>query len=62
MFFAPDRLLILRAVQKGTPEMDVTYFARGLAIGFAVAAPVGAIGLLCIRRTMVDGRLVGFDW
>jgi len=42
--------------------MDVTYFARGLAIGFAVAAPVGAIGLLCIRRTMVDGRLVGFDW
>src|SRR5215203_2207252 len=40
--------------------MDVTFFARGLAIGFAIAAPVGAIALLCIRRTLADGRLVGF--
>lgn len=40
--------------------MDVSYFARGLAIGFAIAAPVGAIGLLCIRRTLADGRLAGF--
>ena len=40
--------------------MDVSYFARGLVIGFAIAAPVGAIGLLCIRRTLADGRLVGF--
>ena len=40
--------------------MDISFFARGLAIGFAIAAPVGAIGLLCIRRTLADGRLVGF--
>jgi threonine/homoserine/homoserine lactone efflux protein len=40
--------------------MDASYFARGLAIGFAIAAPVGAIGLLCIRRTLAGGRLVGF--
>lgn len=40
--------------------MDVSYFAQGLAIGFAIAAPVGAIGLLCIRRTLADGRLAGF--
>ena len=40
--------------------MDITYFARGLAIGLAIAAPVGAIGLLCIRRTLADGRLAGF--
>src|SRR5689334_12291137 len=40
--------------------MDVSFFARGLAIGFAIAAPVGAIGLLCIRSTLADGRLVGF--
>ncbi len=40
--------------------MDVTFFARGLAIGFAIAAPVGAIGLLCIRRTLADGRRAGF--
>jgi threonine/homoserine/homoserine lactone efflux protein len=40
--------------------MDLSYFLRGLAIGFAIAAPVGAIGLLCIRRTLTDGRLAGF--
>ena len=40
--------------------MDLSFFARGLAIGFAIAAPVGAIGLLCIRRTLADGRLAGF--
>jgi threonine/homoserine/homoserine lactone efflux protein len=40
--------------------VDFSFFARGLAIGFAIAAPVGAIGLLCIRRTLADGRLAGF--
>lgn len=40
--------------------MDISFFARGLIIGLAIAAPVGAIGLLCIRRTLADGRLTGF--
>ena len=40
--------------------MDIAFLGRGLVIGFAIAAPVGAIGLLCIRRTLADGRLVGF--
>jgi threonine/homoserine/homoserine lactone efflux protein len=40
--------------------MDITYFARGFAIGVAIAAPVGPIGLLCIRRTLANGRLAGF--
>lgn len=34
---------------------------RGLVIGFSIAAPVGPIGVLCIRRTLADGRLVGFS-
>lgn len=34
-------------------------FARGLLIGLAIAAPVGAIGLLCIRRTLAHGPLAG---
>ena len=38
--------------------MDV--FFRGLIIGFSIAAPVGPIGVLCIRRTLADGRLTGF--
>ena len=41
--------------------MGATLFlAKGLAIGFAIAAPVGPIGVLCIRRTFADGRLAGF--
>lgn len=30
-----------------------------MAIGFSIAAPVGPIGVLCIRRTLSDGRLHG---
>jgi threonine/homoserine/homoserine lactone efflux protein len=40
--------------------MDHSFFLRGLAIGFSIAAPVGPIGVLCIRRTLVQGRLCGF--
>jgi threonine/homoserine/homoserine lactone efflux protein len=32
---------------------------RGLIIGISIAAPVGPIGVLCIRRTLSDGRLTG---
>lgn len=35
-------------------------FLKGMLIGFAIAAPVGPIGLLCIKRTLSDGRLAGF--
>lgn len=29
-------------------------------MGFGLAAPVGPIGLLCIRRSITDGRVAGF--
>jgi len=32
---------------------------RGLVIGFSIAAPVGPIGVLCIRRTPAHGRAAG---
>jgi threonine/homoserine/homoserine lactone efflux protein len=32
----------------------------GGAVGFSIAAPVGPIGALTIRRTLAQGRLVGF--
>lgn len=35
-------------------------FLKGLMIGFSIAAPVGPIGVLCIRRTLEHGRIVGF--
>ncbi len=32
---------------------------KGLAVGFSIAAPVGPIGLLCIRRTIIGGWRLG---
>jgi threonine/homoserine/homoserine lactone efflux protein len=40
--------------------MTITFLIKGLLIGFSIAAPVGPIGLLCIRRTLANGRLSGF--
>lgn len=39
--------------------MLVSYLLRGILIGFSIAAPVGPIGILCIRRTLAYGRLIG---
>src|SRR2546425_7032189 len=39
--------------------MDLGLLFRGILIGFSIAAPVGPIGLLCIRRTLTDGRAAG---
>lgn len=35
-------------------------FITGGVVGFAIAAPVGPIGILCIRRSLHEGPLVGF--
>jgi threonine/homoserine/homoserine lactone efflux protein len=39
--------------------VEVRLLLRGLIIGFSIAAPVGPIGVLCIRRTLADGRAFG---
>lgn len=39
--------------------MILGFFSKGLVIGFAIAAPVGPIGILVIRRTLQFGRLSG---
>lgn len=40
--------------------MGYPIFIQGLMIGFSIAAPVGPIGILCIRRTLAEGRRSGF--
>lgn len=40
--------------------MDLGVFIKGVIIGFSIAAPVGPIGVLCIRRTLAEGRASGF--
>lgn len=39
---------------------SLSLFLRALLIGISIAAPVGPIGMLCIRRTLANGRLAGF--
>ncbi len=39
---------------------DLWLLLKGAVIGFAVAAPVGPIGMLCIRTTLERGRVAGF--
>jgi threonine/homoserine/homoserine lactone efflux protein len=40
--------------------MDATFLLKGMVIGFSIAAPVGPIGVLCIRRSLANGASVGF--
>lgn len=35
-------------------------FLRAFIIGISIAAPVGPIGVLCIRRTLANGKAAGF--
>jgi threonine/homoserine/homoserine lactone efflux protein len=39
--------------------LAVSVFVKGLIAGFLIAAPVGPINIMCVRRTIVHGRLVG---
>lgn len=36
------------------------FLIKGIVLGFSIAAPVGPIGILCIRKTLQFGRLSGF--
>jgi threonine/homoserine/homoserine lactone efflux protein len=39
--------------------MNPHFFLRGLVIGFSIAAPVGPIGVLCVRRSLNQGWATG---
>ncbi|MDR3609447.1 MAG: LysE family transporter [Ignavibacteriaceae bacterium] len=39
--------------------MAFTDFLKGIFIGFAMAVPIGPIGIICIRKTLTEGRLHG---
>ena len=40
--------------------IEFYYLIKGAMIGFIVAAPVGPVSLLCIRRSLSNGRIQGF--
>ena len=39
--------------------MSLIVFFKAMAAGFAIAAPVGPVGVLCVHRTLTKGRLHG---
>lgn len=39
--------------------MLAVLFLKGLAVGFAIAAPVGPMNVLCVRRTLIYGQIAG---
>lgn len=40
--------------------MFYTSLLQGLIVGISIAAPIGPIGVLCIRRTLSHGKWLGF--
>jgi threonine/homoserine/homoserine lactone efflux protein len=47
-------------INRAIEQMETNLFFRGVLIGLAIAAPVGPIGVLCIRRSLAYGRASGF--
>jgi threonine/homoserine/homoserine lactone efflux protein len=39
--------------------MDFNFFLKGIVIGFAMAIPIGPVGIICVRKTLTEGRLRG---
>lgn len=39
--------------------MDISLFVQGIIIGLTLAVPVGPLALICIQRTVTEGRLHG---
>jgi threonine/homoserine/homoserine lactone efflux protein len=40
--------------------MLFVFLLKGIAVGIVIAIPVGPVGVLCVRRTIFEGRLFGF--
>lgn len=36
--------------------MEIIFLLKGIVIGFAMAVPIGPIGIMCIRKTLSDGQ------
>jgi threonine/homoserine/homoserine lactone efflux protein len=40
--------------------MENAFLLKGLGVEFVLCAPLGPVGILCLQRTIIDGRLSGF--
>jgi threonine/homoserine/homoserine lactone efflux protein len=39
--------------------MLAAFLLKGIVVGIVIAVPVGPVGVLCIRRTILEGRIAG---
>ena len=40
--------------------MLLIFLLKGIVVGIVIAVPVGPVGVLCVRRTIFEGKLAGF--
>jgi threonine/homoserine/homoserine lactone efflux protein len=40
--------------------VDIIFLFKGIILGLCISAPIGPVGVICIRRTLHYGRLSGF--
>src|SRR5260370_37463252 len=40
--------------------MLLVFFLKGIMVGIVIAVPVGPVGVVCVRRTIFEGKLAGF--
>jgi threonine/homoserine/homoserine lactone efflux protein len=40
--------------------MLLAFFLKGIVVGVVIAVPVGPVGVMCVRRTILQGMLAGF--
>jgi threonine/homoserine/homoserine lactone efflux protein len=45
---------------RGPAQMLLAFFLKGILVGLVIAVPVGPVGIMCVRRTIFEGKLVGF--
>ena len=39
--------------------MLLVFLLKGIAVGIVIAVPVGPVGVMCVRRTIFEGKLAG---
>lgn len=40
--------------------MLLIFLLKGVVVGIIIAVPVGPVGIMCLRRTVLEGKLAGF--
>jgi threonine/homoserine/homoserine lactone efflux protein len=55
----PSRRLEASRCPRGPEQMLLAFLLKGILVGLVIAVPVGPVGIMCVRRTIFEGKLVG---